>query len=132
MSPAPELPKQMGIPARLWMHNVLKPLVPSPVKHLQVCCVFSGQFSATTRIPARHVPTTDTSAPCMQNAGTSLRASAAAVLQATRGMAGSVLQKVLASMCSVSVGRRRRSGLFVWVLVCKGCLTRISKGGECF
>lgn len=59
-----------------------------------VSLCFGKQSSATTRTLARRVPTTDTNARCMQSAGTTLPASAAAAWLATRAMAGSVLQKV--------------------------------------
>lgn len=83
-SPVPERPPQLrGAPA------------PSPGLSLaHRCAVFSPQFSATTRIPARRAPTADTSARCTQSAGTSPPASAAAASPATRGTAGSAWLKV--------------------------------------
>ena len=77
------------------------------MKRLLVCCVLSEQFSDTTRIPGRRAPTTGTSALCMQSAGTLPPASVAAVLLATRGTAGSVLQKVLCLCLILFKGEKR-------------------------
>ena len=66
-----------------------------PGEALTDACVLSEQCSATARTPGRRAAPTDTSAPCTRSAGTLPPASAAAVLTATRGTAGSALQKVL-------------------------------------
>lgn len=72
-----------------------------------MCCVLSEQCSATTRTPGRRAPTTDTSALCTRSAGTLPPASVATVLLATRGTAGSVLQKVLCLSLILFKGEKR-------------------------
>lgn len=70
--------------------------------------VFSKQYSATTQVPSRRVPTIDTSALCMQSAETMLLASAAGVWPTTRATAGSAWQKVMYRSCAFSASQRRK------------------------